>query len=355
MAPVSQRLRRFRNRGILLAGALLAGLLLAEGLVRVVSGLAYPRILVLDRSLGWRHVTDTSRTRTDPDGRRVSISFDTHGHRGTSTTPSRERGPRVLVLGDSFTEGAQVADQELFTARLAALEPIEVLNAGVGAWGTVQQFLYLRDEGLALAPDLVLLMTYENDLDDNCLPYFPGIGPRPFARLDGTTLRIVEDYDDAGFLQFCLPSPGRSFLFRHSALYRSLDKNVWQRLATEDLQRRDLDEKAAIPGDLKLAVLLGSIDRIHDLCRRDGRLLAVASIPSSQQVERGVVEHDPPLIEHCAARGIPMLPLLDPLRRARADGRRPYFATDIHWTANGHAVVAQALAPFVRAVLSEGR
>lgn len=46
----------------------------------------------------------------------------------------------MLVLGDSFTEAIQVGEVDLFTSQLEVLHPnVEVLNAGVGGYGTVQE------------------------------------------------------------------------------------------------------------------------------------------------------------------------------------------------------------------------
>jgi hypothetical protein len=78
---------------------------------------------------------------------------------------------RIVVLGDSFMEAYQVELEEslpfLLQERLAARR-VESVNLGIGGYGTVQQVLYLQEEGLRYRPDLVLLAFFTgNDIQDN--------------------------------------------------------------------------------------------------------------------------------------------------------------------------------------------
>jgi hypothetical protein len=91
---------------------------------------------------------------------------------------------RSLRIGNwhLFSERVHVRDEELFSFDLEEINSnVEVINAGVGGYGMVQEYLYLTGEGLAFRPDIVLLLFYENDLSDNCLSYYPAFGPRPYA------------------------------------------------------------------------------------------------------------------------------------------------------------------------------
>lgn len=83
---------------------------------------------------------------------------------------------RILVLGDSYVEALQVPLAESFPQQLgqmlrdAGLQT-EVINAGVSGWGTDQQLLWLREEGVRYQPDLVLLAFYPgNDFMNNHMP-----------------------------------------------------------------------------------------------------------------------------------------------------------------------------------------
>src|SRR5262249_19230144 len=106
------------------------------------------------------------------------VKFNTQGLRGPEVQIPKPPGVfRVLVLGDSVVEGAQVGEDQTMTARLRQeLEPlaggkrVETVNAGVAGFGTGQQLLFLRREGLAYQPDLIVLVfTIANDPADNSI------------------------------------------------------------------------------------------------------------------------------------------------------------------------------------------
>ena len=98
-------------------------------------------------------------------------------HRPIEATRVRRR---LLVLGDSFTFAREVRTERIFTQQLQDLlveqgrGDIEVLNAGVPAYGTAQQLLLMRELSTKhrLKPELVLLVFFTNDILDNlCLSY----------------------------------------------------------------------------------------------------------------------------------------------------------------------------------------
>ncbi|MFN8526506.1 MAG: GDSL-type esterase/lipase family protein [Chloroflexota bacterium] len=78
---------------------------------------------------------------------------------------------RILVLGDSQTDGL-VDNQETYSARLEARlharnVNAEVLNAGVTGYSPQQSYLWYRERGAQLRPDVVILGLYVgNDLLD---------------------------------------------------------------------------------------------------------------------------------------------------------------------------------------------
>jgi lysophospholipase L1-like esterase len=79
---------------------------------------------------------------------------------------------RVLAIGDSFTYGYYVHNQEAWPARLEETlnqrlkTRFQVFNAGVPGYTIEDELGYLRDKGLALEPKLVVLGVYTNDVFD---------------------------------------------------------------------------------------------------------------------------------------------------------------------------------------------
>lgn len=98
---------------------------------------------------------------------------------------------RVLVLGDSVAFGWGVSESECFprvverSLREAGWpgdgRTIEVVNAGVPGWGAPNELLFLRDEGMALDPDLVLVTLVNNDLTDVLQAIAPSDDPPPLV------------------------------------------------------------------------------------------------------------------------------------------------------------------------------
>ena len=90
---------------------------------------------------------------------------------------SRKKPPgtkRILVLGDSFTEGWGVTAEETFTSQLRALiegsglhTPWEIVNSGVAGYSPLLEYLYLKNAGVALEPDLVIECFDMSDVYDD--------------------------------------------------------------------------------------------------------------------------------------------------------------------------------------------
>jgi len=94
------------------------------------------------------------------------------GLRGPEIELTRRAGVRrIVVLGDSFTYGDGVAATDAMPAQLekelnrTGAGEFEVLNLGVPGYNTVQEYADLRERGLRLAPDLVIVAFTLSDAD----------------------------------------------------------------------------------------------------------------------------------------------------------------------------------------------
>jgi hypothetical protein len=346
------RVPSWAKRVLAIIFAITLSLALLEFAIRTYSQLFFTRITNPDQALGWKHPVNARRTHVNELGETSIVTYSAHGLRGRHYDYARHSSKyRILVLGDSFVDGFSVSDYELFTALLEESDRrLEVLNAGVGGYGTVQELLYLVSEGLKYGPDLVLLMFYDNDLLDNCLSYGPGGGPRPFALLrDGNVVIREVNYEE--FLKFTIPFPFRRTLHRHSYLYNFLNSKVYHRLFAprmRDLVQRD-ETKAKTCGQYE--ILHGLLRGMFQLLKARGIDFAVALIPVREDVVKGYSDTHPPILRFCSATGIPCLPLLPRLHREHASGVGVYFPSrDIHWTRAGHRVAADEIGLFLRSM-----
>lgn len=80
--------------------------------------------------------------------------------------PSPLPADGILVIGDSFTEGRQVARDERFTELLGARLGRRVYNVGHTGWSPLNAIKFLRAELPRFAPATVIVQVSGNDLGD---------------------------------------------------------------------------------------------------------------------------------------------------------------------------------------------
>lgn len=128
------------------------------------------------------------------------VSINSHGLRDREFSLEKPAGVyRILMLGDSTTFGWGVAEEntvaKILERRLGqTCSPgpcrFEVLNAGVGNYGTVQEYTHYLTYDRAFHPDLVVLEYFINDAEPVPTERQPGADwPVVSARLRCVTIR----------------------------------------------------------------------------------------------------------------------------------------------------------------------
>lgn len=103
------------------------------------------------------------------------VTVNNLGFRGTGIIPM-EKPPgayRILCLGDSYTFGAYVDDDRTWPAQLGATmdgrvpgRQAQVINAGISGFTIEDELAFLKEHGLSLSPDMVIVAFVLNDLAD---------------------------------------------------------------------------------------------------------------------------------------------------------------------------------------------
>ena len=120
-----------------------------------------------DDVLGWSGIPNTKVQISHPEFN-ITVSTNSHGLRDREYSYQRNHKKRMLVLGDSFTWGYGVEDDERFTDVLEnSLNNWEIINAGVSGYGTDQELLYYTSEGYKYNADIVVLLFFYNDYENN--------------------------------------------------------------------------------------------------------------------------------------------------------------------------------------------
>lgn len=165
---------------VLLAFAILLGCIAMEVALRVIFAHS------LDFSMEmWKYAVKLKRPVANPDlsfahapnrsaflmG--VPVSINSEGLRDREFSLEKPPGVyRVMMLGDSTTFGwgvrqedtaAKFLERKLSAALPAGYSGVEVMNAGVGNYDTVQEVTYYETIGWKYHPDLVVLVFFIND------------------------------------------------------------------------------------------------------------------------------------------------------------------------------------------------
>jgi hypothetical protein len=246
---------------------------------------------------------------------------------------------RILALGDSFTMGYSVDEGATWVRALERLlnaeRPCcEVVNAGVPGYSTWQELAYLEEDGLALAPDIVLLGFFiGNDIADNACAALPVV------LRDG---RLVSQEMNAGRLPLAL----RLALARHSHVYH---------LAQAACRPRGRYPLYAGGAEAGWRATAGLLDRMASLCRARRIRLIVVLIPERLQVEESLRRRlgaafdaslpNRRMRELCRRAGVEAVDLLPVLA-----GPHLYFPQDGHWTARGNAAAARGVFAYLHQV-----
>ncbi len=175
LKPVQRRIWSARGPLLVLTGSLTLALVAGEVLLRILDpmGLNYhgeiARYIELRQDDAVLEYVQPKDVEVELDG--VQVHFNSSRLRGPALSPAAAEGTRrLLVLGDSVAFGWGVEEAAIFPTRLAAGlaeatgEPWEPINAGVCSYNTEQELLYLKHHGLALEPDLVVLVYVDNDV-----------------------------------------------------------------------------------------------------------------------------------------------------------------------------------------------
>jgi lysophospholipase L1-like esterase len=245
----------------------------------------------------------------------VDVAINSKGLRDREIPYERTPGTlRILMLGDSFTEGWGVALPDTFAKRLEQLYAArgvkaEVINAGVGNYNTVMEVNYFLDEGRTYDPDIVVLNFTFNDAE-----------PVPPHETENALLR---------FCEACVYLAGRTDTLMREASLRADWKDYYLHLYADDAPGWR-DAKAAL-------TQLANYTRAHH------QKLLVASLPDLHQLDPYPLQSITDLAQRAArdngANFVDVLPAL----KTESPLELWVTPTDPHPNAKANALIAAAL------------
>jgi lysophospholipase L1-like esterase len=296
------------------------------------------------------------------------------GLRGKETSLQTPQGHyRVLVLGDSFTMGKGVEDDQTFSALLetsfnlqkrCGATVVEVLNGGVDSYAPILSFLQLSRDLARLETDLVLLHLDLSDLLQEAVyrkeavfderGEIVAVPGRERSTLLSERLRFWID-QHTFFTRLLLFYVNRLFGYQdftvQGMVMRANQELLKYTLANDQENRAD-----------QWSQIFDSITMIKRFVESRGGEFALVVYPWGHQVRetewvpgrytwipKEAVVSDVYLdtvSNHAKERGIELINLFSAFRSYK--GMKPlYFKQDMHWTPEGHKVMAQALEDYL--------
>ncbi len=308
---------------------------------------------------------------------------------------------RIAILGDSFSEAFQVAQENTFWSVLerdlqATPEfknrNVEVINFGVSGFGTIQEWQMLEHYVGDYAPDLVLLAFLPgNDVRNNSRQ-LESDHRRPFAELNDGKLQLDfsfrDDPDEKRFRQLTW-SACKDQAIRHSCvvhlLYRALEnwrsRTVSQKAPNTDFTRADeagIDSAVFAPPKTDAwrdawEITDQVLEAMQTKSKEMGADFVVVILNNSVEVhpdpkvtlelaqKLGVVDLNEPqrrIIASGQRYGFPVIDLLKPMQEiARRDhvffhGFHNTPPGTGHWNETGHATAGNLLAKLLSQLLN---
>lgn len=281
---------------------------------------------------------------------------------------------RILMVGDSFTEGDGVEANETFSKRLELHlrekfpnPRYQVINAGCGSYSPLLEYLYLKTAGLRLEPDLVVLFF---DLSD----VFDDIQYTQLARLDSNGIPVgvtpTPESEGNGWLGRGLVSV-KNFFKHNTRLYnfvrlrieRYIEGARHEGIALGDIRfdkyamlRDNYEPVDDRDWDLSYRYIL----LIRDMLKAKGIDFWVVVYPYGQQVsptefvqgrqfwgfKTDTVYSTKPqrfMQDFCSRNGIPAINMCEDFRNLSTTVSPLFFDFNGHWRPRAHEFVAEVL------------
>lgn len=394
MTDKSDRFRTRMKELALAGGVLLATLLVCELVFRLM-GVSYPVFVRTDSVLGASQIPGAKGLYIREGRAWVEINSD--GMRGPEVAVDKPANTyRIALLGDSYVQAVQVPFEnsfgEVLEHRLSALQgrQVEVLNFGVGGYGSSQELLTLQRKVWKYSPDLVLLaVTTGNDISDNYRP-LKRVQYVPYHVFRGTDLVLdnsflkSKEYLDRNTwgsrMLLLLVQHSRVFQLLNDARYTVRIRKRKQEQNPGDAAEPGMNENVYLPPplgsdwDTAWRVTEGVIRLIRDECRTKQTPFAIVTLTTGIQVhpDRAVREAelrrlgvkdfyypDRRLAHFGAVEGVPVLNLAPAMVKQAEESHVFYHGFEGHfgkghWNEKGHRVAGKLIAIWIASGFGEG-
>jgi hypothetical protein len=285
--------------------------------------------------------------------------------------PLRSDEKRILLLGDSFTEGVGVGYEETFAGRLQALlrnQHIEFLNAGAVSYSPKLYYLktqYLIEQQGLKFDELIVLIDI-SDIQDEML--YQSFKPGEENFVADLSEKVRKKLSRASYLYFSLSGMFKQAPPQHNVSGEDKDKqwadiHVWKAQLNPKLMENigyyktrgmwTIDASVFRKwGERGLELATENMSRLVALCNSNHIKLTLVVYPWPEQIfshdlNSIQVSHWETFAADHQAGFLNLFPLFITGEEPRAVYDKFFIPGDEHWNAAGHALVADALYRYI--------
>jgi lysophospholipase L1-like esterase len=278
---------------------------------------------------------------------------------------------KILAIGDSFTYGWGVNDDETFCKLLEKRinkDSVAVLNAGASGSGTDYALRFFQIRGPELSPKVVLYFYYENDFIDNLENRYFTINQDsivPKAVNETANLNAIQKNKLANSKMY-------NWLASHSHLFNMIRTQVgimWNKKVKKEnqnqqaiIQRATSDNQSAPPISAQSTPIVTEQSKVENdqfyptyvylkalakNVEKSGGKFYTFFIPSNKSIieyqNLGTMSHEKAIIDFCKANNIKVYSFKDVIMKHKDPFKAFYFPTDLHWNKDGNELAADYL------------
>lgn len=269
------------------------------------------------------------------------VRINTLGYRGYDFLLEKPYGMRrILVVGDSFVFGEFVEEDVTLPAQLELLlqtrcTHVQVINAGL-LGGTITGEARLIERGLALEPDVVVLVFHENDIEDLSSPLWESMTRNRATKSRFPMSFIYPSLRDTAIWNFLMRIRGKIHAERGAKVARNRDLGTKE--APAKLAKINYDNEFK-------ETYWKELHNLRDLLWERGIAFTFVTYPGhyamkGDEINLAKVQWAAGIAKDL---GISTLNLLDILRGSLTPSTAYLIPWDGHPSAKGHSVAARAL------------
>ena len=268
----------------------------------------------------------------------------------TRAVPEQHLSLRLIFLGDSFTEGIGVPYEQTFVGRIQdALPDHDVLNAAAVSYAPVLENLKLKTKILPLRPDHVVMLVDPSDVQDSIVYHdwlLRGENSPPIASADSVRRFVKRMIGKSQIIRTVLGKIAPESLTWNRPMHP--DGTVWTEYSAE--RPRWLYDIAVWEkwGKHGMDLLLGDLRETIRICRERSIRLTLVIYPWPEHIRNRqyLFDYQGAIKSLCRENNVQLVDLFDAFDESMLSSH--FIGGDVHWTAEGHALVASKILQALR-------